>query len=111
MARNVSGAPTLRPANVPAERAGIVAGRRHQRQAPRRHARPSVGRRESVRQRDAIRMAVGKHLFRLVRVDDHADCLHHNPAGLFDGGGERHPVTRAIAGRAVGLMPPEETQT
>jgi hypothetical protein len=37
-----------------------------------------------MRQRDAIRMAVGNDRLCLVRVNDHADCLHHNPAGLFD---------------------------
>jgi hypothetical protein len=49
---------------------------------------------KSPRQRDAIRIAVGNDRFRLVRVDDHPDCLHHDPAGLFDGGGEQHLVTR-----------------
>jgi hypothetical protein len=39
---------------------------------------------KSARHRDAIRMAVGNDRLRLVRVNDHADCLHHNPAGLFD---------------------------
>ena len=47
-----------------------------------------------ARQRDAIRMALANDRFRLVRVDDHADCLHRNAAGLFDGGGERHLVAR-----------------
>ena len=47
-----------------------------------------------ARQRDAIRMAVGDDRVRLVRVDDHADCLHRNAAGLFDGGSERHLVAR-----------------
>jgi len=56
-------------------------------------------------------MAVGNDRFRLVRVDDDPDCLHHDPAGLFDGAGEQHVVTRRDAGRAVGRMPPEETQT
>jgi hypothetical protein len=37
-----------------------------------------------VRQSDAIRMAVGNDRFRLVRVDDYAGSLHHNPDGLFD---------------------------
>src|SRR5207244_3008771 len=47
-----------------------------------------------ARQRDAIRMAVGNDRFRLMRVDDHAYCLHHNAASLFDGGGEWDLVTR-----------------
>jgi hypothetical protein len=29
-------------------------------------------------------MAVGNDRFRLVRVDDYAGSLHHNPDGLFD---------------------------
>jgi len=37
-------------------------------------------------QRDAIRMAVGNDRFRLVRVDDHTDCLHHHATGLFANG-------------------------
>ena len=36
-----------------------------------------------ARQRDAIRMAIGNDRFRLVRVDNHADCLHHHATGLF----------------------------
>jgi hypothetical protein len=43
--------------------------------------------RNPARQRDAIRMTVGNDRFRLVRVDDHADRLHRNAAGVFDGGG------------------------
>src|SRR5207248_1670796 len=42
--------------------------------------------------RDAIRMPLANDRFRLVRVDDHADRLHRNTAGLFDGGSERHLV-------------------
>ena len=41
---------------------------------------------KASRQGDAIRVAVGNDRFRLVRVDDHADCLHRNAAGLFNGG-------------------------
>jgi hypothetical protein len=47
-----------------------------------------------ARQSDAIRVAVGNDRFRLARVDDHADCVHYNAAGLFAGGGERHLVAR-----------------
>ena len=43
---------------------------------------------------DAIRMAVGNDRFGLVRVDAHADRLHHHAAGLLDGGGERHLIAR-----------------
>jgi hypothetical protein len=31
-------------------------------------------------------MAVGNDRFRLVRVDDHTDCLHHHATGLFANG-------------------------
>ena len=64
-----------------------------------------------ARQRDAISMALADDRFRLVRVDDHADRLHRNTAGPFDGGSERNLVARRNAGRAARLMPPEETQT
>jgi hypothetical protein len=64
-----------------------------------------------ARQRNEIRLAAVNDCFRLVRADDHADRLHRDAAGLFDGGGERHLVARAKAGRACALMPPEETQT
>ena len=63
-----------------------------------------------ARRRDTISMALANDRVRLVRVDDHADRLHRNAAGLFDGGGERHLVARRD-GRAAGLIPPEETQT
>jgi hypothetical protein len=43
-------------------------------------------------------MAIGNDRFRLVRVDDHPDCLYHNPAGLFDGGGERPRGPRVMQG-------------
>jgi hypothetical protein len=53
--------------------------------------------RGSSRSREPTRRnphGLGNDRFRLVRVDDHSDCLHHDPAGLFDGGGEQHLMTR-----------------
>lgn len=35
---------------------------------------------KSGRQSDTICMAVGNDRLRLVRIDDHADCLHYNVA-------------------------------
>ena len=47
-----------------------------------------------ARQRDEICLAAGNDCFRLARVDDHADRLHHHAAGLLDGGGEGHLIAR-----------------
>jgi hypothetical protein len=49
---------------------------------------------KAPRQGDAVRIAVGNDRFRLLRVDDHADGLHRNAAGLSNGGGERHLIAQ-----------------
>jgi hypothetical protein len=51
-----------------------------------------------ARQRNEIRLVTGNDCFRLVRADNHADCLYRNASGLFDRGGERHLVAWCYGG-------------